>query len=86
MHRPTVQPPDAGWLDRARARIQQALEPPEQKRFSLLYRGRNCRVFRTFEDGAKEVSIQFEDGHTAVVSRAEVMSPDGNYPFKGPDV
>jgi hypothetical protein len=76
MHRPSSQPPDAGWLDRARARIQQALEPPEQRRFSLLYRGRTCRVFRTFSPTngveSKQVQIQFEDGHTAVVSRAEV--------------
>ncbi len=58
---------------------------PEQKRFTLLYRARACRVFRTFEAGAKEVQIQFEDGSTAVVSRAEVMSPNGTE-LKGPDV
>ena len=86
MHRPSSQPPDAGWLDRARTRIQRVLAQPEQERFSLLYRGRPCRVFRSFEQGAKEVQIQFEDGSTAVVSRADVLSPDGNYPFRGPDV
>jgi hypothetical protein len=62
-------------------------DTPEQLRYSLLYRGRKCRVFRTFERGATEVQIQFEDGgHTAIVSRAEVKSPDDNYPFRGPDV
>ena len=71
----------------ARARLSR-IHAPEQQRFTLLYRGRKCRVFRTIDppgsDGA--VQIQFEDGHTAVVSRAEVLSPDGNYPFRGPDV
>lgn len=58
----------------------------EQLRFSLLFRARPCRVFRTLEPGAKEVVIQFEDRTTSVVSRAEVLSPDDNRPFRGPDV
>lgn len=63
------------------------LEPPEQAAFSLLYRGRSCRVYRTFSRGvpSKQVQIQFEDGHTAVVDRTEVMSPDDNK-LRGPDV
>lgn len=60
-------------------------DPPEQREFTLLYRGRKCRVYRTFEAGSTEVQIQFEDGHTAVVTRAEVKAPD-NPRLMGPDV
>jgi hypothetical protein len=63
-------------------------QPPEQ-RFTLLYRGRACRVYRTFSStngvASQQVQIQFEDGHTAIVSRAEVMSPAGTE-LQGPDV
>lgn len=65
-------------------------EPPEQKEFSLLYRGRSCRVYRTFSPTngveSKQVQIQFEGSlHTAIVDRSEVKAPD-NPRLMGPDV
>ena len=64
-------------------------DPPEQQRFTLLYRGRKCRVYRTIDPPGTPggtVQIQFESGlHTAVVSRSEVLAPNGEE-FRGPDV
>ena len=59
-------------------------DQPEQARFTLLYQGRRCRLFRTLTMPGW-VQIQFEDGHTAIVSRADVKAPLGDE-FRGPDV
>lgn len=62
----------------------------EQKRFTLLYRGRNVRYIEDVQRAAwlqkntPEIVVEYEDGERELVVRSEVSSPDDNFPPKGP--